>query len=83
MTILKTISIPAAATDPQTGFAQSTATQTVMLQLSQSQLRLFQQPFLRYGYQFRFAETNGEVALRFSDFVEMRGELTVTTLFDN
>jgi hypothetical protein len=83
LTILKTVSIPAAPTDPQSGFAQSTVTETVTLQLSQSQIRLFQQPFLRYGYQFRFAETNGEVALRFSDFVEMRGELTITTLFDN
>jgi hypothetical protein len=82
-TILKTVSIPAAPTDPQSGFTESAVSETVTLQLSQSQIRIFNQPFLRYGYQFQFSETNGEVALRFSDFVEIRGELTVSALFDN
>ncbi|MEZ4765654.1 MAG: hypothetical protein R3C26_21455 [Calditrichia bacterium] len=83
LTIIKEFEIPAGTIDPQTGFTTAASQVDVALQLSQQKIQLFQAPPLRYGFVFSFADTDGLVTLRASDFVGMLGEMRITARIDD
>ncbi len=79
----RTISMTAAPTDPATGFVTGEQNSRIQVTLNQRELRLFQNPPLQFGYQIRFDDTDGFVTLRYSDYVNMLGEVRVNILIED
>ncbi|GAB4368726.1 MAG: hypothetical protein Kow0042_10030 [Calditrichia bacterium] len=63
------------------GWVTQPSENTVVLELSRSEMELFQHPPLRVGILVNFAETDGFVVLRGSDYIDISGNVEVQVLF--
>lgn len=81
--IVREITVEPAPVDPQTGFVIRSRETAIALSLNRREIRLFQKPPLRYGFELRFADTANPVTLRASDFVRMLGEVQLNVLINN
>lgn len=79
---IKEFVLSAASVNPVTGFVDNSVTSAINVQLTQSELQLFQQPPLRVGYELILDATSGTVAIRASDFVTIGGLATIRVKID-
>ncbi len=80
---IKEINFNAAPTDPQSGLVTGTNQREVEIGLTRREIQLFARPPVRYGYQFLLNPSDHFVFLRYSDFVEILGEVNIAVLIDD
>lgn len=72
---LKFIQLQPGTVDPVTGFVTSPRSNTITFSLNNNEIQLFGNPPLRVGYLLTVADSDGRIALRSFDFVQVSGTL--------
>ncbi len=74
---VKRIDFESASIDPATGWAKEPSQNQIVLELSNQEISIFQNPPVRIGYKLFLDKTNQTVVLKGNDYIEISGKFEV------